>query len=86
MSTTNLRGKRRQVVVSTDAEFSSVRAGGGENFSNRESHYKMLVRKRTRELIVIQIIGRGRFEIKGVVWIDVFETEVFAFADTEWLG
>ena len=31
------------------AEFSSVRAEGGKNFPDRESHYKMLVRKRTRE-------------------------------------
>src|SRR5262245_57847175 len=34
---------------STDAEFSSVRAEGGENFSDRESHCKMRARKRTTE-------------------------------------
>src|SRR4029077_18621578 len=37
--------ERRWIVVSTDAEFSSVRAEGGENFSDRESHYKMLAGK-----------------------------------------
>jgi hypothetical protein len=28
-----------------EVEFSSVRAEGGENFSDRESHYQMLARK-----------------------------------------
>ncbi len=31
-----------QDTSSTDAEFSSVRAKGRQNFSDRESHYKML--------------------------------------------
>jgi len=34
---------------STDAEFSSVRVEGSENFSDCESHCKMLARQRTRE-------------------------------------
>src|SRR5438552_6277334 len=46
---TNLRGKRRGVLVSTGAEFSSVRAEAREDFSYQESHGKRLVRKRTRE-------------------------------------
>ena len=37
--------KTKRGVVSTEVEFSSVRAEGGENFSDRESRYKMLVRK-----------------------------------------
>jgi hypothetical protein len=56
MSTTSLRGKRRRVVVSTEPEFSSVSAEGGENSSDRESHYKTLVRKRNERISIIPFL------------------------------
>ena len=50
MSRTNLRGKRRRVVVSTDAESSSVRVEAGENFSDRESHCKNACQKENERI------------------------------------